>query len=182
MGPVGSRVLILGTIAEASISIGWTGAVMDKTCTIRRAAFQVLLSALTVQALTPDALDLALMAHYRPPGPAIVLMSFFADDADDDKDASSRLTTWSPRPSWPRAPSSDQGESSDDEPADNIWQPLWPEIGLARSLPIQLRALPEAQSYSCGLIDAKAGRWLRRPGGPAVSGRDLSCSLCRIVC
>ena len=52
---------------------------MDKTCTIRRAAFQVLLIALTVQALTPDALDLTLMAHYRPPSPVIVLMSFFAD-------------------------------------------------------------------------------------------------------
>jgi hypothetical protein len=142
----------------------------------------VLLSALTVQALTPDALDMTLMAHYRPPSPVIVLMGFFADEANDDELGSRRLTTCSPRPPWPCALSSDQRESSDDEPVDNIWQPLWPEIGLARGLPIPLRALPEAQSHLCGLIDAKAGRWMGRPCGPAVSGRDLSCSLCRIVC
>ena len=40
----------------------------------------------------------------------------------------------------------------------------------------------KAQSYLYGLIDETAGRWLGRPVGPAVSGRDLSCSLCRIVC
>jgi hypothetical protein len=153
---------------------------MDKTCTIRRAAFQVLLSALTVQALTPDALDLMLMANYRPPGPVIVLMSFFA--AADDEDASSRLTTRSHRSALPCALSTNQAESSDDEPVDNIWQPLWPEIALARGLPIQLRALPETQSYVCGLINEAGGLWLGRPVGRAVSGRDLSCSLCRIVC
>jgi hypothetical protein len=152
---------------------------MDKTGTIRGAAFQVLLSALTVQALTPDALDLTLMAHYRPPGPVIVLISFFADG--DDEDTSSRLTTCPPR-SLPRALASDQGEPSDDEPADNIWQPLWPELGLTRGLPIQLRVFSEMQTYLCTLIDEKGGRWLGRPAGPAISGRDLSCSLCRIVC
>src|SRR4051812_31341597 len=108
MGQVGSRVLISGTVIEAAIVIGWTGAVMDKTCTIRRAVFQVLLGALTVQALTPDALDIALIAHGRPPSPVIVLMSFFAVD---DEDAPARLTTC-PRSPLPRARSSDQEESS----------------------------------------------------------------------
>jgi hypothetical protein len=152
---------------------------MDKTCTIRRAAFQVLLSALTVQALTPDTLDLTLIAHYRPPSPVIVLMSFLADD--DDEDTSSRLTTSPPR-SLHRALASDQGEPADDEPADNIWQPFWPELGLTRCLPIQLRAFSNVQTYVFVLIDEKSGRWLGRPAGPAISGRDLSCSLCRIVC
>src|SRR4051794_29983655 len=117
---------------------------MDKTSTIRRATFQVLLSALTAQALTPDALDLTLMAHYRPPGPVIVLMSCFADDDEEDEDAPSQLTTRSPRSASPRASTWDRGDSSDDEPADNIWLPLWPELGLARSLQTHPRALPRA--------------------------------------
>jgi len=156
---------------------------MDKTSTIRRATFQVLVTAMTVQALTPDALDLTLMAHYRPPGPVIVLMSFFAEEEDDDDEgASSQLRTSSPRSPSPRVASSDQGDSSDNKPADNIWQPLWPELGLARSLQIQIRALPRAQTILYSLIDARAGHWMGRPGGQAVSGRDLSCSLCRILC
>jgi hypothetical protein len=157
---------------------------MDRTSTIRRATFQVLLGILTIQALTPDALDLALIAHYRPPGPVIVLMSFFADDDDDeeDDDAMSPLTTRSPRSPSPRVASTDQSNSSDDEPADNIWQPLWPELALARGLQAHAPALPRSQTISYDLIDARDGGWVGRPGGTAVSGRDLSCSLCRIVC
>jgi hypothetical protein len=182
MGSAGSRGFAEGTVPEPRIAIGWTGAVMDKTGTIRRATFQVLLTALTVQGLTPDALDLTLMAHYRPPGPVIVLMSLFADDDEDDEGASSPLTTRSPRSRLPRALSSDQGDSSDNELADNIWLPLWPELGLARSLQIQNRALHRTQAVLYSLIYAKAGRWMGPPVGTAASGRDLSCSLCRILC
>lgn len=152
---------------------------MDKTSTIRRATFQVLLGILTIQALTPDALDLALIAHYRPPGPVIVLMSFFADEDDG---AMSPLTTRSPRSPSPRVASTDQSNSSDDEPADNIWQPLWPELALARSLQVHAPALPRSQTISYDLINARDDGWVGRSGGTAVSGRDLSCSLCRIIC
>jgi hypothetical protein len=155
---------------------------MDKTCTIRKATFQVLLSALTVQALTPDALDLTLMAHYRPPGPLIVLMSFFADDDEEDEDASSQLTTRSGRSASPRAATWDRGDSFDDEPADNIWLPLWPELGLARSLETHPRTLPRAQTISYNFINARADLWMGHPAKLAVSGRDLSCTLCRILC
>ena len=142
MGSVRSRVIILGTGTEALNlhRMDRCGHGQDLHNSQRRVPGAP--APLTVQALTPDALDLTLMAHYRPPSPVIVLMSFFAA-ADDDEDASSRLTTRSPRSALPCTLSTNQGESSDDEPADNIWQPLWPEIGLARGLPIQLRALPK---------------------------------------
>ena len=155
---------------------------MDKTSTIRRTAIKVLLGALVVQAMTPDALDLTLIAHYRPPGPVNVVMSVLADDDDESEHASSRLMTGSPRSASPRGAALDKDDSSDEEPADNIWQPLWPELGLARTIHVQFRALPLEQSYLLNLIDAMAGRRMGRPGGQAVSGRDLSCSLCRITC
>src|SRR5205814_14100 len=102
--------------------------------------------------------------HYRPPGPVIVLMSFFDAAEDDHEGESGRPVERSSRSPSLRVGSSDQGDSSDNEPADNIWQPLWPEIGLARSLHFQLRALPRTQTILYDLISARAGRWMERPG------------------
>ena len=39
-----------------------------------------------IQALTPDALDLTLLANHRPPGPVVALMSMLAEEREIEEE------------------------------------------------------------------------------------------------
>jgi hypothetical protein len=159
------------------------GAVMDKTGFIRTLCSRLLSIALTIQALTPDALDLTLMAHDRPPGPVLVLMGFLADDKEEEEEEESHqadilASGWSPF-----CVSSPDHRDSPDESPDNVWEPLWPELGLARGPSNPLKVLPQAQSLLHELIATKAcGRCEGRHNGQATSGKDVLSLLCRSTC
>ena len=105
---------------------------MDKARDTRWICSRTLFAALVIQALTPDALDLTLLANHRPPGPVFAIMSMLVEErevegelrftTDDDAGSRSSLTQSSP------------GEYPSTPPTDNVMQPLWPELGLSRTV------------------------------------------------
>jgi hypothetical protein len=161
--------------------IGWTGAVMEKTRIFRTCCSRVLVTALTIQALTPDALDLTLLAQCRPPGPVLVLLSLFAEERDEEDELSQPGVPDCDCPSRLYS-SSDHRDRTKELPAE-LWQPLWPEVGLARNpnkTPCVL--LPARLIWHELITEIAPVRWEGRHNGWDIPSRDLYCSLCRITC
>ena len=55
---------------------------MDKARDTRWICSRTLFAALVIQALTPDALDLTLLANHRPPGPVFAIMSMLIEERE----------------------------------------------------------------------------------------------------
>jgi hypothetical protein len=150
---------------------------------MRTIGSRILFTALVLQALTPDAYDLTLIAHDRPPGPVIAFMSILNEDREDEDEL--RFVTHSgtrPRTSFEHSP---RRENSPTAPADDVMQPVWPEVGLSRALnrnrPEGL--IPPAGSIRHALLFGPDGS---RRGDRSTTrtnpGKDPSLSTCRMTC
>src|SRR6185369_3360406 len=90
--------------------------VMDKARDTRWICSRTLFAALVIQAFTPDALDLTLLANHRPPGPVFAIISMLIEErevegmlrftADDGTQSRPSLTQSSPE-ECPSAPPTD---------------------------------------------------------------------------
>jgi hypothetical protein len=154
---------------------------MDKTGVVRKICSRVLFAALTIQALTPDALDLTLLANHRLPGPVLVLMSVLAEERDEE-DETRRAAAADAEPFSSLSRSSPRQDPSD-PPSDNVMQPLWPEVGLSRNLNRPIGLISHLGStWQFLLIDGSLGRREGRSDGRGNPGKDFSHSTCRMTC
>jgi hypothetical protein len=154
-------------------------AVMRKTKSTRRVCSWVIVTAVTIQGLTPDFLDLTLLFHTRPPAPILAILILFTE-AKGGKPFGSGPTRHQHSTSLAQA--TDQEETPDDFP-DDACQPFWPELGLRRSsnkgpafvLRSEPRGLTVVTATSLG---RRLGRYQRSV--PPVP--DLPSTLCRLTC
>jgi hypothetical protein len=142
---------------------------------------RILVAALVLQALTPDAYDLALIAHSRPPGPVVALSSLLNEDREDEDEL--HFVTHSDATARSSGERSSSGKDPSDPPADNVLLPLWPEVGLSRALNHHDIMIPHPGSTRYALLLDPAGE----PRGERATtwinpGKDPSLSTCRMTC
>jgi hypothetical protein len=154
---------------------------MDRTEGISKIGSRILLAALVLQALTPDAYDLAMIAHHRPPGPVVVFISVLNEDREDEDEL--HFVTHSEATARCSCGLSSSGEDPSAPPADNILQPLWPEVGLSRALNRPDVMIPHPGSIRHALpLDPAGRRQGDRPTTRTNPGKDPSLSTCRMTC
>jgi hypothetical protein len=150
---------------------------MDRTAILSRICPRILLFALSIQSLTPDALDLTLLNHRCPPGHLLAILSLIMEDRQwnygDTSSSGSSLGLVEP---------GGQADQSDEFPGD-ISQPLWPEVGLDRNpQSLQKTSLKEISTWSQPVHCDPEGRRVDRRSLPHLAALDRSCSLCRYNC
>jgi hypothetical protein len=154
---------------------------MDKARDTRWICSRTLIAALVIQALTPDALDLTLLANHRPPVPVFAIMSMLVEEreaegelrftTDDDDESRSSLTQSSP------------GEYPSDPPTDNVMLPLWPELGLSRTVSRSSGVLAQIGStWHALVVESSQGRHGFRSSIGSTPGKDLFLSTLRMTC
>jgi hypothetical protein len=142
---------------------------------------QILFIALVLQALTPDAYDLTQIAHSRPPGPVVALMSVLSEDREDEDEL--QFMTDSDAADRSSCGRSSPGKDPTSPPTDNILQPLWPEVGLARALNRPYAMIPQSGSPLHALpLDPGGGPRRDHSATRTTPGKDASLSTCRMTC
>jgi hypothetical protein len=154
---------------------------MDKTTVDRRVWSRVLFTALMLQALTPDAYDLTLIIHDRPPGPVVILMGILDPEREDERDPWRAIHGEPATASCPGRSAPGEGPAA--PPTDNVMQPLWPEQGLSRNLdrPGGL-TLQRGSDWSSLPVDPARGSQGDRSAARSTPGNDVSLSTCRMTC
>jgi hypothetical protein len=155
---------------------------MDRTLIQRTIGRYILISGLTVQALTPDALDLSLLMNHRLPGPVLALLSIFAEEKEEEEEESNKGGDPEVHRGLSPYLSVEHDAPSDDPPSD-LCTPLWPELGLA----LLLSKAPHARLVTSSIwivlcVPSTDGHTLVGCNGGITSGRELASSLCRITC
>lgn len=154
---------------------------MDRAGDIRRICSRLLFAALTIQALTPDALDLTLLANHRLPGPILAAMSMLA--VEREVEGGLRFTADAEAAIRPSSSSSFPEEDPSAPPADNVMQPLWPELGLARSLSRCGSPLPPfGSSWHALVVDPSPDRHGDTPASGPAPAPDSYRLTCRMTC
>jgi hypothetical protein len=151
---------------------------MDRAWIQRLTFRRLLLAAVVIQATTPDLLDLSLLAQSLPPGPLFVASSL----------SSSGKSTRTPRFLVERdafiyadAPPSEF--AVENEPAESLCVPIWPEWGLRQD---RTGCVSTRLKHAVGLPSAQLGRLEARRRAEHPSGAEKAISrprlLLRLIC